>query len=153
MPAEDAQPLLPVKFHFLVEFQSKLDRFKVSFVEVSGLDIQLKTEDHPNDTGVWIKMPRQATYGNITLKRPVAALKTDPFSQWVNKILTTDNDKRIVPYDAIVKLLDSNRNPLAGWQCVRTYPIQWTLDGLDAARNELAIETIVLACNRITRIV
>ena len=35
---------LPVNFYFLVEFQSKFDRFQASFTEVSGLNMQLSTE-------------------------------------------------------------------------------------------------------------
>ena len=48
---------IPVNFYFLVEVQSKFDRFQASFTEVSGLNMQLSTEEKPSDSGMWIKMP------------------------------------------------------------------------------------------------
>lgn len=142
----------PVSFYFLVDFQSKLDHFQTSFTEVSGLDIRLETHEKPNDTGIWIKMPAKVTYGNITLKRPATPLNNDTFLKWVNKCLKTDKDKRIIPYDVIIKLLDEKGNPLIGWKCAYAYPIQWTPGGLDAEKSGLATETVVLTCNRIDRI-
>ena len=53
---------LPVNFYFLVEFQSKFDRFQASFTEVSGLNMQLSTEEKPSDSGMWIKMPGGVKY-------------------------------------------------------------------------------------------
>ena len=41
----------------LEEFQSKFDRFQASFTEVSGLNMQLSTEEKTSDSGMWIKMP------------------------------------------------------------------------------------------------
>ena len=144
---------LPVNFYFLVEFQSKLDHFQASFTEVSGLDIQLRTKNHSNDTGMWIKMPETVTYGNITLKRPVVPLKGDFFTQWVNKCLKADKDKQMIPYDVIVKLMDKEGKPLIGWKCAYTYPVQWTSGGRDSNKSELATETVVLTCNRMERII
>lgn len=144
---------LPVNFYFLVDFQNKLDHFQASFTEVSGLDIKLGAHKKSNDTGIWIKMPAEVEYGNITFKRLAAPLiKKDTFTEWVNKCLKTDKDKRIIPYDVIIKILDGEGNPLIGWKCSHAYPIQWTPSGLDAGKSGLATETVVLTCNRIDRI-
>ena len=107
---------LPVSFYFLVEFQSKLDRFQTSFTEVSGLNMQLSTVEKPSDSGMWIKMPGGVKYGNITLKRPVPLTSDDTFTQWVDKCLQADKDKRMIPYDMIVKLLGKDGKPLMGWK-------------------------------------
>lgn len=141
-----------VKFYFLVEFQSNWDRFQTSFTEVSGLDMQLKTNEKPSDSGIWIKMPGGVEFGNITLKRPVPAKDNDTFTQWVYKCLKADKDKKVIPYDMIIKLLGQEGSPLAGWVCSHAYPVKWTLGGLNAQENGLATETIVISSNRIDRI-
>ena len=97
-------------------------------------------------------MPGKVTYGNITLKRPVMPLKDDEFAQWVDGCLKADKGGSIIPYNMIVKLLDTEGVPLTAWQCACAYPIQWTLSGLDSGKSELAAETIVITCNRIERL-
>ena len=143
---------LPVSFYFLVEFQSKFDRFQASFTEVSGLNMQLNTEEKPSDAGMWIKMPGGTKYGNITLKRPVPLSSDDTFTQWVDKCLQADKGKKMIPYDMIVKLLSKDGKPLMGWKCSHTYPTQWSLDALNAEKSGLATESIIMSCNRMDRI-
>lgn len=142
----------PVSFYFLVDFQSKGDRFQTSFSEVSGLNIQLNTCNTPNGTDVWVKMPGSLHYGDIILKRHSTSLMKDKFTQWVARCLKTDRDGYIKPYDVIVKLLDKDGQPLDSWQCSHAYPIRWELNGLDSGKNGLAMETVTLTCNRIDRV-
>lgn len=144
--------MLPVSFHFLVDFQNKLEHFQTSFKEVSGLNIKFEAEKRPNDTGIWIKMPHKLMYGNITVKRHVGIKSDDKFTKWVNTNLNRDADQYIRIYNMVIKLLDSNHKPLAGWNCSGVFPIQWDLSTLDAEKSELALETVVLTCNRIGRI-
>lgn len=145
--------IFPVSFHFLVDFQKLGDRFQASFTEVSGLDIKLKGEARLNDSGTRVTLPGEQMFGNITLKRPVVPMGTkDLFTTWVNKAFTPDKGKFIVAYDAIIKLLDGEGEPVVGWKCSSTYPTHWSLSSMNAKESELAIETVVLVCNRIERI-
>lgn len=137
---------LPVSFYFQVDFQSKFDRFQASFTEVRGLDMCIKGESKPNDAGIWIKMPGGVEFGKITLKRPV---QNDVFGKWVYQCLKADKDKRMIPYDMVIKLLDKEGKPLASWLCSHAYPLQWTLSEFVAKKSELAIETVTMGCNRI----
>lgn len=143
---------LPVNFYFLVEFQSKLERFQTSFTEVSGLNMQLSTVEKPSDLGLWIIMPGGVKYGNITLKRPVPLTSDDTFTQWVDECLQADKNKRMIPYDMIVKLLGKDGKPLMGWKCSHSYPTQWNLDALNAEKSGLATESVIISCNRMDRI-
>lgn len=138
--------LPPVSFYFRVDFQSKFDRFQASFTEVSGLEMRLEGESKPTDAGIWIKMPGGVKYGKITLKRP---MRDDNFRKWVYQCLEADKDKKMIPYDMVVKLLDKEGQPLAGWLCSHTYPVQWTLSGFSAEKSDLATETVIMGCNRI----
>lgn len=144
--------MLPIGFCFLVDFQNNLDHFQTSFTEVSGLNINFETNERPNDVGVWIKMPHKLTYGNITVKRPVGIKSDDKFTKWVNTNLNRDETQYVKIYNMIIKLLDCDQVPLAGWHCVNAFPVKWSLDALNAEKSELAFETVVLTCNRITRI-
>ena len=145
--------IFPVSFHFLVDFQKFGEHFQASFSEVSGLDIQLKGEAKLNDSGNRVVLPGEQNFGNITLKRSIVPMGTkDTFSTWVNKAFTPDKGKFIIAYDAIIKLLDDGGNPIAGWKCSCTYPIHWSLSTMNAKKSELAVETVVLVCNRIERI-
>ncbi len=53
--------------------------------------------------------------------------------------------KAIPTYDVVIHLLDENSDPKASWQCVRAYPMKWTLGAFDSGKSELAMETIELA--------
>lgn len=137
---------LPVSFYFRVDFQSKFDRFQASFTEVSGLDMRLVGNAEPEFTGIWMKMPEGREYGKVTLKRPVM---DDTFRKWVRKCLEADQNKKLMVYDMVIKLLDKEGQPLASWLCSHVYPVQWTLGGFVAEKSDLATETIVIGCNRI----
>ena len=143
----------PVSFHFQVDFQKLGDHFQVSFTEGSGLDMRYETIPKPNDMGTRVQVLQGQRFGNITLKRPVSSNKVkDPFTTWVSKIFSPDTKKFVVTYDAIIKLLDAEGSPIAGWKCSCTYPVHWTFSELNAEKSGLVMETVVLACNRIERI-
>lgn len=140
---------LPLDFYFNVEFQSKFDRFTASFTEVSGLGMKITGDKKMTDIGVRVKMPGGVTYDEVTLKRPA---QNDLFAQWVRKCLKADANKVMVPYDMIIKLLDKEGNPAISWMCSHAFPTQWTLGSLNAEQSALAMETIVISCNRIDNI-
>ena len=141
---------LPVSFYFLVEFQRGGEHFQASFMEVSGLGMQINTKNHLVNEGIWQKVPDTMAHGNITLKRLLIPLKaSDSFTNWVKSFLEGDRPRQTPPYDMIIKLLDKEGSPLIGWHCTCTFPVQWTTSKLDAEKSELATETVVLAINRI----
>lgn len=146
-------PAYPVSFSFLVEFQSKTERFQTAFAEVSGLEMNFKTSFRPNDTRAWIKLPHSLTYGDITLRRAVEVNSRDKFSQWISTNFKVDTDDYVKVYDVIIKLVGEDGKPVAGWSCASAFPIKWTLSALNAEKSELAMETVVLTCNRIGRII
>lgn len=141
-----------MNFYFSVVFQSKWDMFRSSFMEVSGLDIQVKLERGQKFTERWAFLPRALRHGNITLKRPLPADKKEPFTVWLNKCLKEDKKGKIIPYDMIIKLLDENGEPLVSWMCTHAFPISWTLGSLNSEKSELATETVIIAYNRLERI-
>lgn len=144
---------LPVQFYFRVDFQKGKEHFQVSFMEVNGLNMQLQTADKSNDEMTRIQVPKGLSYKNVTLKRPLMPL-SDKFTEWINGCFTYIEKKprEIKAFDMVIKLLNKDGKPLAGWLCSHAYPVQWNLDNLDSMKSELSKESIVMAFNRLKRI-
>lgn len=131
--------------------------FQASFAEVSGIGWNFITEEKTGNENQKQKMLQGISYGNITLKRPVASLD-DPFSKWVNSCLTLmllSGSKgwiRKKACDVIIKLLDANGKPLVGWACYYAYPMKYDVSSLNAEKSGLAMETVILTYNRLERV-
>lgn len=151
--AGQADWTFPVQFYFRVDFQRGKEHFQTSFMEVAGLDMQMQTTERPGDVMARVQVPNGLSHGNITLKRPLMPL-SDSFSEWMNGCFSfmERQSRQVKAFDMVIKLLDKEGKPLAGWLCSHAYPVRWNLAGLDAIKSGLAKESIVLACNRLKRI-
>ena len=141
----------PVTFYFRVDFQRESKHFRASFMEISGLGMQIKTEN--KGSVVNYKVPTGISHNDITLKRPLAPY-SEEFTAWINNWQNwmEGRDGRIEAYDLIIKLLNSDGKPLAGWLCRHAYPVDWKLDKLDAIGSEMSCETIVLTYSSMKRL-
>lgn len=149
--ADDWVP--PVGFYFRVDFQRGSEHFKISFMEISGLEMSFGTKKMPNPNTVSVSMPNHITFSNITLKRPIAAL-SDSYTQWINDsfVYLEGKTRQIKTYDMVIKLLNKDGKPLAGWLARHTYPIKWNLDSMNAMENNISKESIEMACNSLKRL-
>lgn len=143
----------PVSFYFRVDFQRGKEHIKASFMEVSGLEMQLIVEDMTDDNNTRTKMPKALSHGCITFKRPIAPL-SEPFTKWMNDCFgyMESKDRKIETYDMVIKLLNEQGKPLAGWLGRHAYPIKWSLGSLDATQSGLSNETITMTCASLKRI-
>lgn len=152
--------ILPVEFHFRVDFQNQNgQKFQASFGEVSGIGWNFSTTSQKSDESTNISLPVRLNYGNITLKRPLAPL-SESFAKWVNSclslmILPGNGDSWIKrkACDVIIKLLDKDGKPLAGWACYHAFPVKYTVGGFNAANSGLVMETVEIVYNRLERVV
>ena len=150
----------PVEFYFRVDFQNQNgQKFQASFGEVSGIGWSFSTTPQKTAENEKIQLPQGLNYSNITLKRPVAPLSED-FAKWVNSclsltILSGSNDNWIKKKscDVIIKLLDNSGKPLAAWACYHSYPVKYSIGGLNAANSGLVMETLEITYNRLERVV
>lgn len=142
---------LPTSFYFRVDFQRGSNHFQASFMEISGLGMQITTEN--KGSVVSYKMPTGISHSDITLKRPLTP-NSEKFTTWINNWQNwmEGRDGRMEVYDLVIKLLNSNGKPLAGWLCRHAYPIGWKLDTLDSVRSQLSSETIVLTYSSMKRL-
>lgn len=141
-----------VSFYFKVVFQ-KMNQptFQASFLEVDGLSWEMSEKTYRGNDGSFQTVPTGLTYTNLVLKRPVGPL-SGSLTKWVKEChdfmfnVRKKKDMKAIPtYDVVIHLLDENSDPKASWQCVRAYPMKWTLGAFDSGKSELAMETIELA--------
>ena len=141
----------PVSFYFRVDFQRGSTHFQASFMQISGLDMVISTEE--KGSVMKYKMPTGISHSDITLKRPLTSC-SDGFTSWVNSWQNwmEGRDGHLEVYDLVIKLLDLKGKPLAGWLCRHAYPIKWQLEALDSVGSALSCETITLAYGSMKRL-
>lgn len=134
------------KYNFKVEVG---DLGEMGFSEVSGGDtsfepIEYREGNYTNASPV--KVQGIVKYGNITLKY---GLTSDAkLYDW----LTTAQTATIERKDVVISLLaDDHKTVLTKWTLTAAMPIKLALSDLNASGNELAIESVDLACETIVR--
>ena len=125
--------------------------FRVSFAGVEGLSWDMGKRVYPGNGGEFHVVPTGLTYTNLVLKRPLGPL-SGAFAKWlkechdfVYKVRKQKKLKAIPTYDVVIHLLDEKSEPKASWQCIRAYPMKWSLGNFDSTKTMLAAETIELA--------
>lgn len=134
----------PVGFHFKVEFGAISPQIDHQFQSVSGLSVDIETEEFAEggENRFKHKLPVRTKFANLILKR---GLVTD------SKLITWCKDAienfDFSPTDLTIKLLNASHEPLATWSVVHAYPVKWSVSDFNAEQNSVAIETIELAYN------
>ncbi len=127
------------KFRFEVSWDSA----KISFQEVSGLDveaqpIEYRAGDSPNFAVG--KMPGMKKYTDVTMKKGM--FKGDKtFTEWFSQIKMNTLKRKAIT----ISLLDEGANALVIWKLANAWPTKITGTDLKSTANEIAIETIVIA--------
>jgi phage tail-like protein len=117
-----------------------------AFNEVTGLELEIPPIEYrtgPEDTTVR-KIPGLKKFTNVTLKRGI----TGHVGFW-NWIVEALNGKVRRTSGSIV-LLDENRQEVMRWNFDRGWPTKYTGPSLSAGKNEVAMETLVLAVESLT---
>ena len=119
-----------------------------SFSEVSGFDatidvVEYRAGDDPAITPT--KLPGLINYGNITLKW--GSSETMVLYDWLIDITEGTIEKKTVTLTA----LDEEGSPAASWRCINAWPVKYTAPDFNGTSSEVAIETIELAHEGLTR--
>lgn len=132
------------KFHFQVDWGGT----KISFTEVSGLDVETQVIEYRGGASPEyskIKMPGMQQYSNITLKRGVFTGDNE-FYDWWNSVQLNTIERR----DITVSLLNESHEPTVVWKIKNAWPTKVTSTDLSADGNEVAIETLEIAHEGLT---
>ncbi|GHF00232.1 phage tail protein [Streptomyces griseoluteus] len=133
-------------FNFLVELDGIA---QASFTECSGLGTTtevVETREGGDNTTVR-KLPGKTSYSDITLKYGVTPSKE--LWAWRQRVV----DGNVVRKNGSIVVFDlSNHTEVARWNFVSAWPSKWEGAALSAKGNDVAIDTLVLAHEGLTRV-
>jgi len=141
-------------------------RFKVllggviaaGFSECTGLSVETKILEvsEGGRNGSALKFPEMSSFGNVTLKRGVGW--SNELFAWQLGVVTGlfGRNPRSLDFaqpffsglasQIVIELHDEKGTPVRRWVLVRALPVKWMGPDLKATANEVAIETLEIAC-------
>lgn len=133
------------KFRYRVEIDG-LDAG--GFSEVTGFDASIDVMEYREGDMVQTpyKIPGLKKYGNITLKKGL----TD--SMVMYEWLITGVDGPVDRKTITITSLDESEQPVASWQVINAWPVKYTAPDFNATSSEVAIETVEIAHEGMTRV-
>jgi phage tail-like protein len=148
-----AQFYPPVSFYFSLAFTGVNTTIDASFMEVSGMDVTIETEDYKEsgENRFRHRLPTSISFSKLELKRGFVPKDSD-LGKWVKDTIETDFSSPIQPKDITVKLLDEDGQPLMAWSFYNAWPVKWDISKFNSKENEVAVETIQFSFNYFQRI-
>jgi phage tail-like protein len=145
MPQPGQQPEFYRSFQFSVEIQGVIG---ARFQEASGLDATTDVIEY-RDGGTLTprKLPGLTKHANLMLKRGYT--EDDRLWLWYNEVMTgtTERIRRTI---SLIQL-DMRGEERKRWNLYDAFPVKYTAPGFNAKGNELSIETVEIAYERVER--
>ena len=133
------------KFNYKVE----IDGLEAGgFAEVTGFDASIDVIEYREGdmTQTPIKVPGLKKYGNITLKQGL--VDSMVLYEWMTAGLEGDVERKTLT----ITLLDIAGSPAASWQIINAWPVKYTAPDFNATSSEVAIESLEIAHEGMTRV-
>ena len=127
------------KFRFEVDLGAEFAN--IAFQEVSGMDTENQVIEFRESNK---KMPGIVKYGNITMKRGIF-VNDNTFWNWHDQIQMNTIKRRTLT----IKLLDENGTVTMKWTLKNAWPVKITRADLKSDGNEVAVESLEIAHERI----
>jgi phage tail-like protein len=144
--AQTGQRVDPFRnFNFLVELDGIA---QASFTDCSGLSTTTEViENREGGDNVTVrKLPGKTSYDNISLKWGLTS--STELWDWRQQII----DGNVVRKNGSIVVFDlDNSTEVARWNFVRAWPTKWEGPTFSAKGNDIAIDTLVLAHEGLTR--
>jgi phage tail-like protein len=129
-------------FHFLVVFELR-PQFPndVRFQEVSGLTVSTEFEAWPEggENRFAHQLPKSLQFGELVLKR--GKFLGSGILDWARQAMEQFQYK---PTNLMISLLNDDHQPLYNWYVVNAVPKRLEISGINAANNEILVETLAL---------
>jgi phage tail-like protein len=119
---------------------------RAGFRECSGLENSQNAGEYREGTDRNLsvrKIPGLVTHGNITLSRGVT--NDSKLWEWREKALKGSVER----HDISITLLDDLGQPKITWNLYECWPTSWTGPSFNATSDEIAVEQLVLSCERV----
>lgn len=133
------------KFRYKVE----IDGLEAGgFSEASGFDASIDVIEYREGDMVQtpMKIPGLKKYGNITLKQGVADSMV--MYEWMIGGVEGEVDRKTIT----ITILDETETAAASWQVINAWPTKYTAPDFNATSSEIAIESIEIAHEGMTRV-
>ncbi len=133
------------KFRYKVE----IDGLEAGgFSEASGFDASIDVIEYREGDMVQtpMKLPGLKKYGNITLKQGVA----DSMVMYECMIAGVDGEVELKKIT--ITILDETETATASWQVINAWPAKYTAPDFNATTSEVAIESLEIAHEGMTRV-
>ncbi|WNZ08071.1 phage tail protein [Streptomyces sp. 11x1] len=132
--------------YFGYNFTVELDGMtRAGFRECSGLENSQNQAEYREGTDANLaprKIPGLNTFNDITLSRGVT--NDSKLWEWRQRVMKGTVER----HNVSVTLLDQQGNPKVTWNLFECWPKSWTGPSLNATSDEIAVEQVVLACER-----
>jgi phage tail-like protein len=121
----------------------------ILFQKVSGLGATVETATvREGGQNLYAQLlPKKIQHDNLLLDRGIVV--GSPLGVEFNTAMSLFTFK---PSNVLVSLLDHTRIPIASWLCMKAYPVKWSVSDLDATSNDVVIEHMELAYQRLQAI-
>jgi len=142
----------PVAFYFRLSFDDIASSADASFKEVSGLTMEMDTEEITEGGNNLFKhrVPTSVKFSNLVLKRGLVPKDSDLVT-WCLDTLGGRLSATIETKNILVSLLDENANPLNSWSFINAWPVKWSASDFHSMNNELVIETLEFSYSYFTK--
>ena len=143
----------PVGFYFTLSFDSDTTGVDTSFKEVSGITMEMGTEEitEGGNNNFKHRVPTSVKFSNLVLKRGLVP-KDSPIVQWCLDTLGGSLTEAIETKTILVSLLNEKGQPLNSWSFANAWPVKWSASDLNSMNNELVIETLEFSYSQFTKI-
>lgn len=118
------------------------------FSEATGFEASIDVIEYREGDMVTtpLKLPGLKKYGNITLKQGLAD-SMELYNWMIGGINGAVERKTIT-----ITLLDEEEAPAASWQVINAWPVKYTAPDFNASASEVAIESLEIAHEGLTRV-
>lgn len=118
------------------------------FSEATGFDASIDVIEYREGDMVTtpMKLPGLKKYGNITLKQGLADSMV--LYDWIITGVNGAVDRKTIT----ITLLDEEESPAASWQVINAWPMKYTAPDFNATASEVAIESLEIAHEGLTRV-
>lgn len=117
------------------------------FSEVTGFDASIDVMEYREGDMVQtpMKIPGLKKYGNITLKKGLA--DSMALYEWLDAGITGEVERKTIT----ITLLDATESAVASWRVINAWPVKYTGPDFNATSSEVAVETLEVAHEGMTR--
>lgn len=146
MPQPGQQPVYFRSFQFLVEIDGISP---ARFQEVGGVDSTTDVIEYREGGDILgsRKLPGQTKHSNLTLKRGYT--DDQQIWKWYEDVMTGRTEK--IRKNISVVQIDMAGKEVMRWNLFQAFPVKYTAPSFNAKGNELSIETLEVAYERIER--